>query len=78
MTPAEQIIAYLHAQGIAIPPRVVVMARREINKSLAAAERRGILRAAEICRAAGHTGYAKTGALLDMADSLERLADSHG
>lgn len=72
LTPAEQIVKYLRAQGTGITRRVADMVIKEIDKALAEAERRGMLRAAEMLRRTAHTGYQKTGALLDVADELER------
>lgn len=39
---ADELIAYLRAQGVAIPPRVAVLARRKIAELLAVAEQRGM------------------------------------
>lgn len=45
-----------------------------IADALAEAERRGMLRAAELCRTAGYTGHMGS-ALSCMANNLERLAN---
>ena len=69
---AASLVRTIRNQNYLITAKAAAALCPAIEQALVEAERRGMQRAAELCRTAGHTGYAKQ-VLLSMADDIEAL-----